>query len=113
MTNLSTFHAAHAAAIASQMIRDGVDPKSLVHVLYHPQDWQSRDWQSRDGEIQGLSIPLLPGTNLAGYTERYYTLEELMMEAPDASHSALVRDELQAGAERWAQDEVEAWLERG
>ena len=59
-----------AAQEALERIQDGQDPESLVHILYFPGDMYP-------DEIQGLSSSLPPGSNLSGYTGRYYTLAEL------------------------------------
>lgn len=58
-----------ASVEAAARIAAGEDPKGLVHVMYYPTDC---DWSEE--EIQGLSTTLPDGSDLSGYTSRYYTL---------------------------------------
>lgn len=60
-----------ARRIARQMIADGCDPQGLSHILWYPQDHYLNNT-----EILGVSYPLPAGSDLAGYIERYRTLEE-------------------------------------
>jgi len=58
-----------ASVESAARIAAGEDPKGLVHVMYYPNDC---DWS--EDEIQGLSTALPDGSDLSGYTSRYYTL---------------------------------------
>ena len=53
-------------ASARQRIAAGEAPDRLVHFVRTP-----------DGEVMYLSTSLSPNENMAGLTERYYTLEQL------------------------------------
>ncbi len=61
-----------ATAEAKARIAAGEDPEGLVHVVFFP-----RDAWCAESAIQGLSTPLAAGSDLSGYTSRYYTLEDL------------------------------------
>ena len=65
----------HAAVMALELISAGSDPLSLVHIQYYP--W---DYWNEENEIQGLSTPLAPNSDLSGLINVYFTLEELILD---------------------------------
>jgi len=69
---MNSNHTFQAAMMAHAVLSEGVDPFSLVHVMFYP---SSCAWYEE--EIKGLSSPLRPGTDLSGHAETYYTLAQL------------------------------------
>jgi hypothetical protein len=63
---MNNHQAREAARLAALRIADGASPDDLGHVIYYP-----------DGSV-GISTPLPAGSDLAGYTETYYTLRTLL-----------------------------------
>lgn len=69
---MNTAQRQDAREYAQWRIANGHDPKGLVHIMYYP-----ADYYAYDEKIMGLSTPLPAGSSLSGYTEQYYTLEQL------------------------------------
>ena len=69
---MNTTQVSTLAAEAASRIAEGEDPSGLVHVLYFP-----TDYPMEEDSIAGLSTALPAGSDLSGYTSRYYTLAEI------------------------------------
>lgn len=69
---MNTAQRQDAREYAQWRISQGQDPKGLVHIMYYPDNLYPN-------KIMGLSTALPAGSDLSGYIERYYTLEQLAL----------------------------------